>query len=434
MLIQTKSRLFAGRQLLALFILIFPAGILNGQERMNKELALKEAIKIGLNNNPAIKSAQENISAAKGRFWSGISLPAPEVGVSYEYTPINSSLKNFGERTFEVSQFFEFPSNYFLKGSRFGKEEEIAYYRLKQTEVIVAAQIKSAYFNVLAKLGLLGIAEENLNIAEDFAKKAGIRYNVGEGTNLEQLTAKVQFTEASNNLEIAKNELKTAFAELNYSIGYGKRTDEIFTLTDSLSYSTADEFTFEELDNLSLTANQQIKISELNVSTSSLDKSLAWSSLLPNFNLSYFKQTRDGDNGYYGASFGMSVPLWFLFENRGQIQEASANVNIAESELQLVKNEVYLRLRSAFNDYENDLKQVKLYLSDILPQAEEVYRSASASYDAGEITYLEYLQARQTLINAKSNYINVLFSYNLSIYTLEEAVGQSLTDNNGDNK
>jgi outer membrane protein TolC len=77
---------------------------------------------------------------------------------------------------------------------------------------------------------------------------------------------------------------------------------------------------------------------------------------------------------------------------------------------------------------------VKLYLSDILPQAEEVYRSASASYDAGEITYLEYLQARQTLINAKSNYINVLFSYNLSIYTLEETVGQSLIDNNGDNK
>jgi outer membrane protein TolC len=389
---------------------------------------------MGLKNNPAIKSAQENISAAKGRFWSGISLPAPEVGVSYEYTPINTGLKNFGERTFEVSQFIEFPSNYFLKGSRFGKEEEIAFYRLKLTEVIVAAQIKSAYFNVLAKLELLGIAEENLNIAEDFAKKAGIRYNVGEGTNLERLTAKVQFTEASNNLEIAKNELKTAFAELNYSIGYGKRTDEIFTLADSLSYSAADEFTFEELNNLSLTANQQIKISELNVSASSLDKSLAWSSLLPNFNLSYFKQTRDGDNGYYGASFGMSVPLWFLFENRGQIQEASANVNIAESELQLVKNEVYLRLRSAFNDYENDLKQVKLYLSDILPQAEEVYRSASASYDAGEITYLEYLQARQTLINAKSNYINVLFSYNLSIYTLEETVGQSLIDNNGDNK
>ncbi len=416
------------RRLFALFILIFSISITTvfGQQGMNKELTLNEAIEIGLNNNPGIKSERENISAAKGRFWSGISLPAPEVGVSYEYTPVNKSLRNFSERTFEVSQSFEFPSNYFLRGSRFSKEEEIAFYGLKQTEVVITAQIKSAYYNVLSKKELLGIADENLKIAEDFSKKAEIRYNVGEGTNLERLTAKVQFTEASNNLEVAKNELRTANSELNFVLGYGKRTDEIFTLADSLTFTPTEKLTFEELYNLSLSVNQQIKISELNVSTSSIDKSLAWSSLLPNFNLAYFRQTRDGDNGFYGASFGISVPLWFLFENRGQIQEATANVNIAESELQLVKNEVYLRLRSAFNDYENDLRQVNLYISDILPQAEEVYRSASASYDAGEITYIEFLQARQTLIGAYSNYTNVLFNYYRSIFTLEETVGQNL--------
>lgn len=415
------------RRLNALFILIFAVNILNAQHEMNKELTLNEAIEIGLKNNPEIKAAQENITAAKGRFWSGISLPAPEIGVSYEYTPVNTSIRNFSERTFEARQSFEFPSNYFLRSSKFSKEEDIAFYGLKQTEIGITAQIKSAYYNVLAKRDLLGIAEENLKIAEDFSKKAEIRYNVGEGTNLERLTAKVQFTEAKNNLEVARNELRTAFAELNFTLGYGKREDEIFSLADSLTYAQSEKFTLEELYNLSLSVNQQIKISELNVSTSSIDKSLAWSSLLPGFNLSYFKQTRDGNNGFYGASFGISVPLWFLFENRGQIQEATANVNIAESELQLVKNEVYLRLRSAFNDYENDLRQVNLYISDILPQAEEVYRSAAASYDAGEITYIEFLQARQTLIGSYSNYTNVLYSYYRSIFTLEETVGQSLT-------
>ncbi len=415
------------RRLNALFILIFAVNILNAQHEMNKELTLNEAIEIGLKNNPEIKAAQENITAAKGRFWSGISLPAPEIGVSYEYTPVNTSIRNFSERTFEARQSFEFPSNYFLRSSKFSKEEDIAFYGLKQTEIGITAQIKSAYYNVLAKRDLLGIAEENLKIAEDFSKKAEIRYNVGEGTNLERLTAKVQFTEAKNNLEVARNELRTAFAELNFTLGYGKREDEIFSLADSLTYAQSEKFTLEELYNLSLSVNQQIKISELNVSTSSIDKSLAWSSLLPGFNLSYFKQTRDENNGFYGASFGISVPLWFLFENRGQIQEATANVNIAESELQLVKNEVYLRLRSAFNDYENDLRQVNLYISDILPQAEEVYRSAAASYDAGEITYIEFLQARQTLIGSYSNYTNVLYSYYRSIFTLEETVGQSLT-------
>lgn len=414
------------KQLFALFILAFTVNIIYGQEGMNKELTLSEAIEIGLKNNPEIKSAQQEINSAKGRFWSGISLPAPDISVRYEWTPKDKSLGSFSERTQEVSQSFEFPTNYFLKGSKFSTQEDIAFYGLKRTEIIITAQIKSAYYNVLAKKELFGIAEENRKIAEDFSKKAEIRYNVGEGTNLERLTAKVQFTEASNNLEVAKNELRTANAELNFVLGYGKRTDEIFTLADSLTFTPTEKLTFEELYNLSLSVNQQIKISELNVSTSSIDKSLAWSSLLPGFNLAYFRQTRDGDNGFYGASFGISVPLWFLFENRGQIQEATANVNIAESELQLTKNEVYLRLRSAFNDYENDLRQVNLYISDILPQAEEVYRSASASYDAGEITYIEFLQARQTLIGAYSNYTDVLFNYYRSIFTLEETVGQNL--------
>ncbi len=417
-----------------LFVLFISFAItFKGYAQENKTftgLTLNEAIEIGLKNNPEIKSAREKISAAKGRFWSGISLPSPEIGLSYEYVPVNTGLRNFGERTFALSQSFEFPSNYFLRGSRLSKEEEILFYELKQGEIAIASQIKIAYYNVHAKKELLEIAEENLKIAEDFSRKADIRHNVGEGTNLERLTAKVQFTEAVNNLQSAKNELKTAFAKLNYSIGNGKEKDEIFTLADSLSFTPILKFTLEELYNLSLSVNQQIKISELKVSTSLIEKTLAWSSLLPKFNLAYYKQTLDGDNGFYGASFGISVPLWFLFEQRGQIQEAAANVNIADSELQLIKNEIYMRLKTIYNDYESNLRQVELYISDILPQAEEVYRSASASYNAGEITYLEFLQARQTLISASSNYTNALFSYYRSIFTLEETIGQSLTDSN----
>lgn len=426
-------------KLVYLFVLLFMFGKLYGQSttgrenwkwesipaKSGKELTLNDAIEIGLKNNPEIRSAREEINSAKGRFWSGISLPSPDISVRYEWVPKDKSLRGFSERTQEISQSFEFPSNYFLKGSKFSALKDIAFYGLKRTEIIITTQVKSAYYNVLAKEEQLKVAEENLSIAKDFSKKAEIRYNVGEGTNLERLTAKVQFTEAANNLEVAKNGLRIAFAELNFVLGYGKRTDEIFTLKDSLFFSEY-KFSLKDLYNLSLTVNPQIKISELNVSKSSINKSLALSSLLPNFNLSYFKQTIDGNSGYYGASFGISVPLWFLFEQRGQIQEATANVNIAESELQSVKNEVYLRIQSAFNNYENDFRQVNLYLSDIIPQAEEVYRSASASYNAGEVTYIEFLQARQTLIGAHSNYINVLFNYYRSIFTLEETVGQNL--------
>lgn len=392
----------------------------------SNSITLTEAIEIGLKNNPVIKSAYENISAVEGKFWSGISLPSPEIGVSYEFVPLGSGLNNYEERTFGISQAFEFPTNYFLRGSISGDENDIAHLNFKQSEIQITRQIKTAYYNVLAKQKLLAIAKENLQIADDFSKKAEIRYNVGEGTNLERLTAKVQFTEAKNILALAQNELKSSFAELNYSLGYSRLSDEKFILIDSLAFSKFDTLSFENLYHLSLSSNQQIKISELNVNALSTERTLAWSSLLPGFNISYFRQSLGSDNNYYGASLDISVPLWFLFDNRGQIQYASAKVNIAESELVSVKNEVYLNLTNAYNDYSNNLQQVSLYQEHILPQAEEVYRSASASYDAGEITYIEYLQARQTIISSEKNYTEALLNYYRSIFSLEEIVGQKL--------
>ncbi|MFA6980502.1 MAG: TolC family protein [Ignavibacteriaceae bacterium] len=394
-----------------------------------KKLSLNEAIKIGLKNNPEVKSAIESISASKGRFWSGISLPQLEVGVSYEYAPVKSGLSNYSEKTLAISQSFEFPTNYFLKGSKLNKEEEIAVHKLSLTQRRIFSQIKTNYYKALAKQYQVKSAEENLAISEDFFKKAAIRQNVGEGTNLERLTAQVQHTEAQNNLEVAKNDLKTALAELNYSMGYGKQSyDSNFNLADSLVFIDH-EISLEQIYNLFEETNPQIKIAGLNYEIASVEKGLAWSSLLPNINLAYFKQTRDGNTGFYGASFGLSVPLWFMFDQRGKIQEASANQLISESELQLTKNEIALKLKSAFTDHENNLKQVKLYVNDLLPQAEEIYRIAIKSYDAGELTYLEYLQAKQTLINSRNNYINVLFNHYQSVFRIEEITGQNIIDN-----
>lgn len=426
MLSKTKSR-FAGNKLFVLFAIAILPLCIYGQTEIRK-LSLNEAVEIGLKNNPEVKSATENISASKGRFWSGISLPQPEISTRYEWTPKDKSLRSFSERTQEVSQSFEFPSNYFLKGSKFNKEEEVAVYKLNMAERSVINQVKSSYYKVLAKQYQVKSAEENLVISEDFFKKAEIRQNVGEGTNLERLTAKVQFTEARNNLEVAKNELTTAFAELNYSLGYGKQSYETnFDLTDTLVFDDH-KISIEQIYKSLEETNPQIKIAELKYGIASVEKGLAWSSILPNINLAYFKQTRDGYNGFYGASFGISVPLWFMFDQRGKIQEAVANQSISESELQLTKNEIALKIKSAFTDHENNLKQVRLYVNDILPQAEEIYRTAIKSYDAGELTYLEYLQAKQTLISSRNNYINVLFNHYQSVFRIEEIVGQNIID------
>jgi outer membrane protein, heavy metal efflux system len=104
-----------------LFITFFLVSNLNGQENNNKSLTLNSAIELGLKNNPAIKAAEENIKASNGRFWSGISLPQPEISYDNQWIPIVTKAGAQSEKTLSISQSMEFPSVYFLKGNKLNK-------------------------------------------------------------------------------------------------------------------------------------------------------------------------------------------------------------------------------------------------------------------------------------------------------------------------
>lgn len=408
---------------LFILLLAFRAGY--GQESAFPEkLSLENAISIALGNNPALKKAASEIDASRGKFHGGISLPSPTLSLEYEGVPSGKSPGGYGERYFKIGQAFEFPTTIALKSSFLSTGVDMAQSDYNTASLALVSRVKKAYYSVLAGREKLKIAKENLTITDDFIHKAELRLNLGEAGNLEYLTAKVQFAQAKNDVSLAENELKTTCNELCSVLGV-EHDFEKCTLTDSLSYP---EYSFNPEDLLK-SANEKspvLKKASLVVNSASIGRSIAWSGLLPAFELEYFNQAIDGRKGFYGFSLGVSVPLWFMFSQKGEIEEASANLRGAEYEYKSAQNELNLNVKNAFLDYQNDNRQVKLYKEEILPQAMEAYRTAKISYDAGEISYLEFLGARQTLISAKSSYTEVLLNYNASLIAIEEAAGTSL--------
>ena len=410
-------------KLICSLILLLLVNTIYSQDESHKiDLSIELAIEIALKNNPEIKKAKRNVDAAKGRFWSNVSLPQPTISASYEFIPLKKNIEQYEERTFEISQSFDFPTNYFLRAKQ--SSATINSIEAESDVVIlnIIAEVKKAYYRTLARMLQLNIASENLEIAREFARKAEIKFNVGEATNLEKLTARVQLTEAENSLETTKNELVTAERELKYTLGSDKGNRNVFVLTDSLKYYDK-SLSEEELFTSAINNNPIIRQAEQQLRSSTFRKRLAWSSFLPSFNVAYFRQALGDDKNYYGVSFGVSLPLWFMFDQRGQIQEATAEYRWMESELIAVRNLLSLNVKNAYLNFKNEERQLQLYKNDLLPQAEEIYRAASLSYEVGEITYLEYLQAKQTLISVRNNYISALLNYNTALISLEQSVG-----------
>ena len=135
-----------------------------------------------------------------------------------------------------------------------------------------------------------------------------------------------------------------------------------------------------------------------------------------------------GNPDFYGLSLGISVPLWFMFENNGKIQEANVSYLIAETEKRTLYNNIVTEVKNNYEEFRNRERELLLYQSDILIQAEEVYGTAKISYEQGEANYLSLLEAKKTLITAKENYLNSIYQYKLAYIKLEQTIGK-LMDN-----
>jgi len=409
---------------IVILFLLFNISVIKSQEIQNQNgLSIEQAIERALQYNPEIKKGIENINGIKGKKLSEISLEQPEISLSYEFIPTGRGLGNYEERTFEVSQSFDFPYDYFLKSSKYDIETSILSHELRSIKQKVISNVRSSYYKILANEEKLKIINENISITKEFYRTSEIRFNVGEGTYIEVLTAKVQLSEAEKNVEIVKNELENSHRELNYAMGIPDHNYNIsFNLINKLEYIQSD-VTLDALIKKVSSINPEIKKSELQVNSKSIQKTLAWTSLLPKFNLGYLRQSSQFNSNFYGVSFGFTMPLWFFLDQNGRIKESNAEFNFAKEELRSTKNDVYLKLYNLYNDLKNKEKVVKFYQNEILPQSEEVMMTALKSYTAGEISYVEFLQASQTLITSKINYIETLTDYILTMISIEEITG-----------
>jgi cobalt-zinc-cadmium resistance protein CzcA len=112
-----------------------------------------------------------------------------------------------------------------------------------------------------------------------------------------------------------------------------------------------------------------------------------------------------------------------MFDQRGKVNEAEAGYDYARMDLLDKKNSLVKDVKNTYLELKDVERQVESYKTQILPGSQEIYRTALLSYEAGEIGYLELLQAKQTLVQAKEGYIEALDRYFSAMNLLEKLTG-----------
>ena len=412
------KRLFLCLCLLPLCLILH----LQGQETAT--LTVDQCIEIALQQNPLLLSSHQQYQAALARINQAKAFAQPSINWDSDLQPKLFKFRDTGEWYFGLSQEIEFPGKQYLRGKIAAHESSEIQQEVDLLKLDIVFQVKQAFYNLLLAQEKLKYAKLNLELSQDFLQKAEFKFETGDVAKVEVLRAHVESSKAANEVRVASNEVRLAKAYLNYLMARKKYTP--LEITGELRIPPA-ELNLEELKIRALSFRPEMKKINFSLKKEQLQKKNAYMSYLPDFELGVNRHKVAGEGSWWDVTLSFPIPLFFWQPTKGEIAEAQANINSLYRESEHWKNTIAFEVEEAFMNALATTNQIKLFEGEILTQAEEVYNMFLFSYQEGEIGGIELIEARRTLIEARTSYADALFNYRAAIAALEKSIGQPLS-------
>ncbi len=400
--------------------------VLHAQKTQEKALTLEKCTDIALQNNPLILSSLQQYQASLARVNQARAFAQPSLNWDSDLQDKFLGFSNAGEWYFGISQPFEFPTKQILRGRIASKESEELLQEIDLLKLDIVYLVKQAFYGLLLSEENRAYAQQNLELSKDFLQKAQFKFESGDIAKVEVLRAQVEVAKAENVLRRIHIEVQLAKANLNYLMA--RRKYEPLEVVGELKGKQA-TLDLESLKKLAFSFRPEMKKIRFSLERQSLQKSFATQTYLPDFEIGVNRHRVAGEGQWWDFTLSFNIPLFFWQPVRGEIAEARANIRALNKDLEHLENAIALEVEDAYLNAVAATSQIEMFEESILQQAEEVYNMFSYSYQEGEISSIELIDARRTLIEAQTSYADALFNYRLAIAALEKSIGQPLEGN-----
>jgi len=122
-----------------------------------------------------------------------------------------------------------------------------------------------------------------------------------------------------------------------------------------------------------------------------------------------------------GLSFSLPIPLWN--RNEAAIAAARSTAEQTQAQLQAAELKTEVQLRQAFTAYLSAVERVGNYQSGILRDADALLEAKRLSYQRGQSSLLELLDAQRTDNEVRSSHNNALADKAKALIELQRAAG-----------
>ncbi|MCB0358529.1 MAG: TolC family protein, partial [Bdellovibrionales bacterium] len=407
-------------------------------------VTLEEALTTALSYNAAIREAEQRVNEQHGVLIYARSFLFPKVEASGRFDAEDQDLipsfgqSSFGsDKTWDAKLEIRQPLYTGSRGFNYYREqklrEEAARAELEAIAQDVIYQVTQSFFDVLLARSQMEVQRESVRLLEEELRNERNKFAAGTISEFNVLRAEVAVANARTPLIRAENALKLAKEELKRILGaapqHPQRLREEVDVKGELS---SPPFQVVLDDALEQAEARRPELRQLNLLIDAAERGVAveWGAYLPELSgtasygieKSRFSDELDDTLNGWRAGLEVTWDVWDTFETKSLVDQAKARLARARIAHRQRKLDVEVEVRRAYSR----LLEAKALLrasEKVVQQADESLRLARNRFNAGAGTQLDVLDAQVALTEAKSNRVQALYDYNLSIARMQRAQG-----------
>lgn len=378
-------------------------------------------------DNVGYAAEKLNVPAAQAEVTAAKVFNDPNLSVSY-YNNENNSLQMGEGVEVELSKTFSF-------GKR-GANIALAKSEQALAEALLADYLRNlradatlAYLEALRQRQLFQVKQRTFESIDQLATSDSIRHQLGEIGEVDAIQSRVEAEVIRNEMVQTQAELYKALSQLSVQTG-SFSTDTLFLPEGELQL-LEQNFVLADLLNEALLQRADLvaALQDKEVAAKALKVARRERNTDVDLSVTVSRNARVHNEEapappFTGVSAGIAIPLKLSNFNKGTVRAARFRAQQAELRYEEARLQVQTEVMQAFWTYELSRKQVAQYDNGLLRQAEAVMEGKRYSYQRGEASLIEVLDAQRTYDDVQAQYIETLFNYSSALVELERSAGQ----------
>jgi outer membrane protein TolC len=289
---------------------------------------------------------------------------------------------------------------------------------------MVILTVGNAYLLVIADETQVDSVQAQVNTSKVSLDQAVDNHEAGTAPLLDELRARVDYQSLQQQLIAAQNSLEKDKLALARVIGLPLA--QSFNLTDKAPYTPFDQLDASTLIEQAKRNRKDLAASVEQAAAASDQRKAATAARLPTLSTSAdygdIGTTLAHSHGTVDGSGTLSVPVFDEFALRGHAQQAQAQLDSAQEQLNDRQAQVEADVRDALLDIASAQKQVEVSRSSV-DLSNEALKEAQERYANGVSDNLAVSQAQQSVAQAEDQYVASLYRHNVAKLSLARALG-----------